>query len=71
MIKIIKKGYKIKPEDIIYVKKCYVCGCKFTYQLYDLHMGYDDVYITCPDCGYYCNIFFKKKYKGDKIGDKQ
>lgn len=69
MIKIIKKGYKIKPEDIVYVKKCYVCGCKFTYQLYDLHMGYDDVYITCPDCGYYCNIFFKKKYKGDKIGD--
>ena len=30
-MKIIKKGTKTLPEEIVYVKKCEVCGCKFTY----------------------------------------
>ena len=64
---IIKKGYKTKPEDIIYQKKCKTCGCKFLYQKEDIKFNYlaDIHYVYCPDCEYSCNIIFKKKYKGD------
>ena len=65
-MKIITKGYKTKPKDIVYVKKCHTCGCKFTYQLDDLCFGLDDMFINCPDCSCYCNVSFKKKYRGEK-----
>lgn len=66
MINILKKGYKTKPKDIIYVTKCGTCGCKFTYQIDDLFYRNFDEYVTCPDCGHNIYMFFKKKYKGDK-----
>ena len=64
---ILKKGYKKLPEDYVYIKKCDICGCEFTYQVedieYDLELGQ---YIKCPDCDYDCRIIYRKKYKGDK-----
>lgn len=72
MINILKKGYKTKPEDIIYYKKCRTCGCCFTYTKADIKVEchvYDSyVYLICPDCGYTCNILFKTKYKEKKHG---
>lgn len=72
MIKILKKGYKTKPEDIIYYKKCRTCGCCFTYNLSDIKygcVGYDTyVYTSCPDCNYDCDVYFKTKYKEKKHG---
>lgn len=65
-MKIIKKGHKTKPKDIMYVKKCNVCGCIFTYKLNDILFDYDGIdFVFCPDCNYQTYIFFKKKYKGD------
>ena len=65
-MKIIKKGYKTKPQDIVYIKKCHTCGCVFTYTINDLKLSLDSTYLACPDCGYDCNIFFQRKYKGEK-----
>ena len=73
MIKILTKGYRTKPEDIVYYKKCRTCGCCFTYNKADIKTvcsGWDDVYtyIPCPDCKYYCDIIFKTKYREKKHG---
>lgn len=73
MINVLKKGYKTKPEDIVYYKKCRTCGCCFTYNISDIEyrsVGYDDVapYVGCPECDYTCTIVFKIKYKEDKHG---
>lgn len=72
MINILKKGYKIKPEDIIYYKKCSTCGCKFTYQKSDikyLHRTYGVIQIIyCPDCQRSNTIIIKRKYKEKKHG---
>ena len=68
-MKIIKRWYKTKPKDIVYVKKCRTCECVFTYNLDDIIITYDvDNFVRCPDCGYYISIFFKRKYKGDSNG---
>lgn len=65
-MKIIKKGYKTKPEDIVYVKKCRTCGCVFTYNLDEITVSYNgDNIIRCPDCKYFNDIIFKRKYRGD------
>lgn len=67
MINILKKGYKTKPDDIVYYKKCRTCGCCFTYNQSDIKcnsVGYDTyASISCPDCNYDCTIEFKIKYK--------
>lgn len=73
MINILKKGYKTKPQDIIYYKKCSTCGCKFTYQDSDvkyLNHAYDDIskIVYCPDCEWSNNIIIKRKYKEKKHG---
>ena len=72
MIKILKKGYKTKPDDIIYYKKCSTCGCCFTYNESDIKSErrvYDVlIYVPCPDCKYKCYIYFKTKYKEKKHG---
>lgn len=74
MIKILKKGYKTKPEDIIYYKKCRTCGCCFTYNDVDIKFDVNDwdvcisTYIVCPDCHHRCNIGIKIKYKEEKHG---
>lgn len=72
MIKILRKGYKTKPEDIIYYKKCRTCGCCFTYNESDIKSEwgvYDvSIYVPCPDCKYKCYISFKIKYKEKKHG---
>lgn len=65
-MKIIKKGTKTLPNEIIYIIKCRTCGCKFTYNKPDItYIGYDGIRaVACPQCEYYCHINFKKKYKG-------
>lgn len=73
MITILKKGYKTKPEDRIYYKKCSTCGCEFTYQNSDieyLHYVYDEItkIVYCPDCKLSNNIIIKRKYKEKKYG---
>lgn len=74
MIKILKKGYKTKPEDIIYYKKCRTCGCCFIYNEIDIKFdvnvwGVDvSTYIRCPDCHHKCDIGIKIKYKEKKHG---
>lgn len=66
-MKIIKKGYKTKPEDIVYVLKCSNCGCVFTYKLDDTIADYDgDNLVCCPDCKRFNLIIFKRKYRGEK-----
>lgn len=74
MIKILKKGYKTKPEDIIYYKKCRTCGCCFIYNDVDIKFNVNkwndgvSTYIVCPDCHYRCDIGIKIKYKEKKHG---
>lgn len=66
-MKILKKGTKTLPKDIVYIKKCRTCGCIFTYTLKDVYYSYiNDMneYVRCPQCGYGNVVpFFKKKYK--------
>lgn len=75
MIKILKKGYKAKPEDIIYYKKCRTCGCCFIYNDVDIKFDVDVwgwhsslTYVVCPDCHHRCDIGIKIKYKEEKHG---
>ena len=68
-MKIIKKGTKTPPDKQIYVKKCEVCGCKFTYMEEDIDFTIiPDYYrfLRCPQCEYLVTVpFIKRKYKGD------
>ena len=68
-MKIIKKGTKTPPDKQIYVKKCEVCGCKFTYTLNDIDCAIiPDYYrfLNCPQCEYRVSVpTIKRKYKGD------
>lgn len=71
MIKIIEKGNKAdKQDNKIYVKRCYNCGTKFTYQYEDIFawIGYDDCYspknVGCPECNKRNMIFIKRRYRG-------
>lgn len=74
MIKILKKGYKTKPKDIIYYKKCRTCGCCFIYNDVDTKCNFNEwdvsvsTYIVCPDCHNRCDIGIKIKYKEKKHG---
>lgn len=68
-MKIIKKGTKITPEEIVYIKKCTTCGCLFTYKIDDYHYSYyrECNVLFCPQCHYVCLVpLFKRKYKGEK-----
>lgn len=69
-MKIIKKGTKTLPDEIVYVKKCEVCGCKFTYTINDIDFGIIPDYhrfLTCPYCEWGIPVpIIKRKYKGEK-----
>ena len=69
-MKIIKKGTKTPPDKFTYVKKCEVCGCKFTYTLDDIDCTIIPDYhrfLNCPQCEYRVSVpTIKRKYKGDK-----
>ena len=69
-MKIIKKGTKTLPEEIVYVKKCKVCGCKFTYTTENITFTIfpdNHWFLECPQCEYRLAVpTFKRKYKGDK-----
>lgn len=70
-MKILEKGTKILPHEVVYVKRCRNCGCKFTYtknNMINTHYGYDDTYILiCPQCHYSNSVpLFKRRYKGEK-----
>lgn len=69
-MKIIKKGTKTLPEEIVYVKKCKVCGCKFTYTKEDINFITFQVsyrFLECPQCEYRVPVpIIKRKYKGGK-----
>ena len=68
-MKIIKKGTKTPPDKFTYIKKCEVCGCKFTYTLNDIDCAIiPDYYqfLNCPQCEYRVSVpTIKRKYKGD------
>lgn len=66
-MKIIKKGTKTPPDKFTYVKKCEVCGCKFTYMEEDIKkVCVEDITkIVCPQCNYWVYPIIKRKYKGD------
>lgn len=71
-MKIIKKGTKITPDEKVYVRKCRVCGCKFTYMEEDMHMTMIDTmagynYVVCPQCSYLQFIVWKKRYKDKEL----
>lgn len=64
---IIRKATKIRPKDIVYVKKCRTCGCVFLYKIDDIIANYDgDDLVRCPDCKYFDIIIFRRKYRGKK-----
>lgn len=65
-MRIIKKGTKTLPEEIIYVTKCRTCGCEFTYTNRNFHyVGECSVRLVCPQCKYYVSMpWIRKKYKG-------
>lgn len=68
-MKIIKKGTKTPPDKFTYIKKCEVCGCKFTYTLNDIDCAIIPGYyrfLNCPQCEYRVSVpTIKRKYKGD------
>ena len=71
-MKIIKKGTKITPDEKVYIRKCRVCGCKFTYMEEDMRMTITDPmtsckYVVCPQCSYLQFIVWKKRYRGKEL----
>ena len=68
-MKIIKKGTKTLPDEIDYIKKCEVCGCKFTYTTRDIDFTIFPDYhhfLKCPQCECCVTVpTIKRKYKGD------
>lgn len=71
-MKIIKKGTKITPDEKVYIRKCRVCGCKFTYMEKDMHRTITNPmtnyeYVVCPQCSYLQFIVWKKRYKGKEL----
>lgn len=66
MIEILKKGTK-KHKYPTYIKKCWYCGCIYTYKDDDLSYTIEaDRFLNCPQCGVSNNILFRRKYKGGK-----
>lgn len=68
-MKIIKEGTKTLPDEIVYIKKCEVCGCKFTYTTKDIDFTIipnNHHFLKCPQCEYCVAVpTIKRKYKGD------
>lgn len=57
-----------KKEEKTYIKKCWNCKSKFTYQNEDIKIGVGlppDITeeVTCPVCYIRNNIIFKKRYR--------
>lgn len=66
-MKIIKKGTKTLPENMVYIGKCHTCGCEFTYSACDITCRWfcDDKVVKCPQCEYVVRVpLIKRKYKG-------
>ena len=65
-MKIIKSGTKTPPDKKVYVIKCRICGCVFTYKLDDMrYISTNTLGVYCPECDYSNVPFIKRKYKGD------
>ncbi len=68
-MKIIKKRTKTSPNKKVYVTKCKICGCKFTYMENDIKYIQNDCLgsykeLKCPQCHYYIDVpFIKRVYK--------
>ena len=67
-----KKTKREKQNEKIYIKKCWNCKSKFTYQKEDIqtHLGFDPDYwedVECPVCYHRCDIgFIKRRYREKK-----
>lgn len=72
MKEIVKKGNEITRKMILgerkYIKKCWNCKCKFTYQSKDMKwsMLHECDYVECPECDTNLYITFRRKYRGTK-----
>lgn len=71
MKEIIKKGKGKTRLDIKnetkYLKKCWNCGCEFTYQIKDIYMnwcGEENTICPCCEISLPVPLIFKKKYRG-------
>lgn len=67
-MKIIKKGTKTLPEEIVYVTRCKTCGCEFTYTRKDITFSMLSIDLSgklcCPQCKYLKTVpFIERKYK--------
>lgn len=70
-MKIIKKGTKTLPEEVVYVTRCKVCGCKFTYTIKNITFSIFPEELSgklrCPQCKYLKAVpLIKRKYKGSE-----
>ncbi len=67
-MKILEIGTKeVKPKsEREYVRRCKMCGCKFTYKLKEERLStyMDDIanIINCPQCGHTIQIWFRIPY---------
>lgn len=66
-MEIIEKGTKTLLQERVYVMKCRICGCKFTYKIENIEWSYGgEEIIMCPQCNNYIDVpFIRRKYKGD------
>lgn len=63
-MEIIEKGTKTPPDKKVYITKCKICGCKFTYMEADINYRLTGDKLKCPQCDYYIDVpSIKRKYK--------
>lgn len=64
-MKIIKVGTKTPPNKKVYIMKCRICGCVFTYREKDMCcLSSEAVGVYCPQCNYSNVPIIRRKYKG-------
>lgn len=61
-MEIIKPAKKLTRKQLTYVKKCKECRCIFTYKLSETFAN--QTMVGCPNCGYWNDVLFHRKYKG-------
>ena len=73
MITIIKEGKgkttSQKYRERIYIKKCWNCKSKFTYQNDDINLNclYQTNEVKCPVCGVFSTLLIKRKYRKSRL----